>query len=74
MLVLTAKAGKSCGNSEELEFKTTNGHEYRKSASIIFIGRDFCGHSNAVCEDYRIPKLVHAAINLVDLAMNPAAR
>jgi hypothetical protein len=41
---------------------------------LMQIVRDFCGHSNAVCENCRFPGLVRAAINLVDSGVNPVAR
>jgi hypothetical protein len=41
---------------------------------LIQITRDFCGHSNAVCEECRFPELVRAATNLTKSAVNPVAR
>ena len=41
---------------------------------LMQIVRDFCEHSNAVCENCRFPELVRAAINPVDLGVNPVAR
>jgi hypothetical protein len=36
------------------------------------IVRDFCEHSNAVCEQCRFPELVRAAINPANLAARPS--
>ena len=41
---------------------------------LIQIVRDFCGHSNAACEECRFPELVRAATNLTKSAVNPVAR
>jgi hypothetical protein len=41
---------------------------------LMQIVRDFCEHSNAICENCRFPELVRAAINLANLAVNPVAR
>ena len=41
---------------------------------LMQIMRDFCEHSNAVCENCRFPELVRATINLAGSAVNPAAR
>jgi hypothetical protein len=41
---------------------------------LMQIVRDFCEHSNAVCDDCRFPELVRAATKLTDLAVNPVAR
>jgi len=41
---------------------------------LIQIVRDFCGNSNAACEECRFPELVRAATNLTKSAVNPVAR
>jgi Protein of unknown function (DUF2851) len=41
---------------------------------LMQIVRDFCEHSNAICENCRFPELVRATMNLTNLAVNPAAR
>ncbi len=39
---------------------------------LLQIVRDFCEHSNAVCEQCRFPELVRTAINPANLAARPA--
>jgi hypothetical protein len=41
---------------------------------LMQIVRDFCEHSNAVCENCRFPELVRATINPMNLAVGPVAR
>jgi hypothetical protein len=41
---------------------------------LMQIVRDFCEHSNAICENCRFPELVRAAFSLANSAKNPVAR
>jgi hypothetical protein len=41
---------------------------------LMQIVRDFCEHSNAVCDDCRFPELVRAAASLTNSSVNPAVR
>jgi hypothetical protein len=41
---------------------------------LMQIVRDFCEHSNAVCENCRFPELVRATISLANSAVTPVAR
>jgi hypothetical protein len=41
---------------------------------LMQIVRDFCEHSNAVCDDCRFPELVRAATSLTNSSVNPAVR
>jgi hypothetical protein len=41
---------------------------------LMQIVRDFCEHSNAVCDDCRFPELVRATTKLTDWAVNPVVR
>jgi hypothetical protein len=56
------------GSSNVRAFKTAAAQQ-----GLMQITRDFCEHSNAVCDDCRFPELVRAATKLTDLGVNPAA-
>jgi hypothetical protein len=56
---------------------SSNAHVLKTAAvqqGLMQIVRDFCEHSNAVCENCRFPELVRATINLAGSAVSPVAR
>jgi hypothetical protein len=56
---------------------TSNARVLKTAAAqqgLLQITRDFCEHSNAVCDDCRFPELVRAATKLTELAVNPVVR
>jgi hypothetical protein len=56
---------------------TSNARVLKTAAAqqgLMQIVRDFCEHSNAVCDQCRFPELVRTKINLAGPARNPAGR